>query len=97
LVHEQSVIKGEILKVHDIHFNHYGYVKPQREVHQRWQLYSSLGGGPDNIADIPEEGFLDDMYHHPEVLYFRDEHPPHVVPLLKEMFPDFGHFKKPEK
>jgi hypothetical protein len=92
-VHEQSNLTGEILKVHDVYFNHYGYVKPQSEIRKRWALYEDLGNGPGDMESIPETGFLD--YLMPELLYYKEEHPPCVVPKLRELFPDLGTFKKP--
>lgn len=92
-VHEKSNLTGEILKVHDVYFNHYGYVKPQSEIRKRWALYEELGNGPGNMDEIPPTGFLD--YLMPELQYYRDEHPPCVVHKLTELFPDLGTFKKP--
>jgi glycosyltransferase involved in cell wall biosynthesis len=85
-VHEGSHITGEILKSHDIKFNHYGYVKPQREIWKRWKLYSSLGGGPDNVDELDPDHMLDYIY--PSLKPYQDEHPPVAISIINQLFPD---------
>ncbi|HHV63441.1 MAG TPA: glycosyltransferase [Firmicutes bacterium] len=74
-VHEKLEGTGPRVLDSGLFFVHYGYVKPQREVFQRWVKYARLEGrGEDAYAGVNPDTILDDRplrpftKPHPEVI-----------------------------
>jgi hypothetical protein len=94
-VHECPTKNGDTYKAHHIKMNHYGYVRGQREVFKRWQLYRELGGMPHNLDELNPDDFLSDMELVCKV--YPDQHPKAIVHKLLEMYPDLGNRKSNDK
>ena len=63
-------------------YSHYGYIKPARQVHQRWQFYKRLGAGLHEYDESQPDRALDDW---PRVCkLFTGEHPPAVRGVLAD-------------
>ncbi|MGE5585516.1 MAG: glycosyltransferase [Bacillota bacterium] len=74
-VHERLRGTGPIVADSGLHFAHYGYVKPQREVFKRWVKYAMLEGkGEHAYEGVSPDSILDDRpvrpftRGHPEVI-----------------------------
>ena len=87
-VHESPNVKGRVINATHLRYNHYGYVRGQEEVYKRLQFYKTLGGFPHNIDHIQPEQCLAGIEN--GLVHFNGEHPPVVVPKLREMYPDLG-------
>lgn len=58
-VHEELEGIGERIKDSRLHYVHYGYVKPQREVFRRWLLYGELEGDISRYEGVDPDTILD--------------------------------------
>jgi len=74
-VHERLAGTGPCAADSGLHFAHYGYVKPQREVFKRWVKYAMLEGkGEEAYGGVCPDTILDDRpvrpftRGHPEVI-----------------------------
>lgn len=84
-VHEQLLHPRRFPAIETLYgYAHYGYIKPQTEVFDRWRLYSALEGHPDYYAGWEGENILIDRL---SVCHrFTGQHPPAAREVL-ERFP----------
>lgn len=70
-VHEYLTGTGPNVADSGLHFVHYGYVKPPREIFMRWVKYAELEGRPGAYDGVDPDRILDDRPLYP----FTREHP----------------------
>lgn len=75
LVHERLVGLGPNIADSGLHYVHYGYVKPAREVFKRWLHYARLEGIERIYDGVDPDHILDDRPLHP----FTRRHPPVIA------------------
>lgn len=95
-VHERLIGLGPNLAESGLHYVHYGYTKPQREVFRRWLHYARLEGIEHIYRNVDPDHILDDRPLYP----FTHEHPPvirdYVERKAKELVAQGLHlFRKP--
>lgn len=95
-VHERLVGVGPNVVDSGLHYVHYGYAKPQREVFRRWLLYARYEGNEQIYAGVDPDHILDDRPLHP----FTRGHPPVIAGYVERRAAQLeaqGHtlFRKP--
>lgn len=96
-VHERLVGIGPHVVDSNLHFVHYGYAKPQREVFRRWKLYARYEGQEHIYDGVDPDHILDDRPLNP----FTHGHPPVIADYVERkaaLLASRGHhlFRKPE-
>jgi len=90
-IHElPSVANEPYLCPGDIRYNHYGYCKSAQAIKNRWILYNKLGGLVNtslDVENIDEKNFLETIVDTTKLVDYKEEHPPIIIPKLKELFP----------
>lgn len=86
-VHEQLINQKRWPIVSDYHYMHYGYVKPQREVFNRWKFYSDLEGDYHHYDGQDPETIIEDRISVCKLVPV--EHPP-VIQDFISTFPDYN-------
>lgn len=85
-VHETPQITGRIKIAHDIKYHHYGYLRGQKEVFDRWKLYTDIDNKPNWYDGVNPRTILDDRI--PVCQNFPPEgHPTVVHSTLDKLFP----------
>lgn len=85
-VHETVFLKGSLLKLHDIKFNHYGYCRRQKEVMERWKLYEKIEGQEAWYHNLDPDHILDERLEY--IVPYEGTHPAVVIPTLRRLFPE---------
>ncbi len=78
-VHERLVGLGSNILDSGLHYVHYGYAKPQREVFRRWLHYARLEGIEHVYKGVDPDHILDDRPLHP----FTRDHPPVIAGYIE--------------
>ncbi len=78
-VHERLVGIGPNVVDSGLHYVHYGYVKPQREVFRRWLLYARYEGIEHIYDGVDPDHILDDRPLYP----FTRGHPPVIAEYVE--------------
>ena len=87
VVHESLETPRHLPRVVPYRYVHYGYVKPQAEVFERWCFYAELEGDATRYDGQPPDHILDDRI--PLSQEFDMAHPPAVAEFIaSEQFAD---------
>lgn len=79
-VHERLVGVGSDVIDSDLHYVHYGYAKPVRDVFRRWKLYARYEGEEHIYDNTNPDTILDDRPLHP----FTRGHPPVIAGYVEK-------------
>jgi glycosyltransferase involved in cell wall biosynthesis len=71
-VHQYLTGIGPNTRESNLHYVHYGYVKPLHQIHERWRQYARLEGTPGMFDHLDTLHLLDDRPLYP----FMRQHPP---------------------
>ncbi len=86
-VHEQLVNEKHSPTTSLYHYLHYGYVKPQREVFDRWKFYSDLEHDYDHYKGQDPDTILNDRIEVSEPLQIE---PPEVIQEFLKDYPEYS-------
>lgn len=87
-VHEILINKKTWPMVSDYKYMHYGYVKPQREVFNRWKFYSDLEGDYTHYDGQNPDTIIEDRISVSNIV--PEDHPPVIQKFLNEEYEEFN-------